>query len=147
MRSRVSCNMLGSLPACNTSKNCSDGHSESCQIALPQNGAGHDCYGGPDIGEGTALGVNPRLVRDLEPEIGEGDAGAQLIAIIGWRIERTGPIRLRWRQTFRRQSVEFGRMEIAGAARRVKLGNSLRQLVAVQAQLAAKLFDRVSLVG
>src|SRR5690606_27315479 len=100
--------MLGSLPACNTSKNCSDGHSKSCQIALPQNGAGHDLTGGPDICERTALGVNTRLLRDLEPEIGECDAGAQLITIIGWRIEWAGPVRLRRRQTFRRQPVEFG---------------------------------------
>lgn len=61
------------LPTCYTSENGSDGHAEASQIALTQNGPGHDFTCGKKVAHWPLRRVDLRPVRDLEAQIGECD--------------------------------------------------------------------------
>src|SRR5690606_3077585 len=114
------------------------GHAKTGKVSLTKDRAGHDLPGSPDIVEGAALRVDPCVVGDLQAEIGEGNAGAKLIAVVGRAVDRPCPVGLRRIQPFSGEPVQLRWMEFARPTGLVELRDSAGKLFTVQPHLPAK---------
>ena len=99
---RISSACTGSgLPPGDTSEDRPDGHAEAGEIALAQDRARHGLTGRPEVAlsdriSRAALGV----LVNFQPQIGEGHAGAQRVAVKRRLGDRACPIGFRRRKAF-----------------------------------------------
>ena len=77
----VSCTARGLL-AGDAAEHRADGHAEAGEVAFAEDIAGHDLSGREQVAGGLAVvHQHLRLVVHADAEIGEGDAGAQRVAV------------------------------------------------------------------
>src|SRR5215218_900221 len=92
--SRLVADMSRRLPTCDTPEDTADRHADTGRVALADHVAGHDLSRREHVlGGGAVLHDHARLPVHAGAKIGEGDAGANRIAVERRRIDAPGPVR------------------------------------------------------
>ena len=120
MRDRASSSAAAAaLRAGDAAERGADAHADAGRVALAEHVAGHHFAGHEQVGAGRAAEVHRRASRrPSRPEVGEGDARPQRVAVERRRVDRPRPVRLGRREAFGAAVVEHGVVEACRRGRR-----------------------------